>query len=63
MALQLYIQTTFFFHYIFIGYDFCTDSIFKCHVVLFSSDCMKKKSTIVALPVVPFNQSNLSDVC
>ena len=49
---------------IFIGYDFCSDSIFKCHVVLFSfSDCMKKKSTIVALPVVPFNQSRLSDVC
>ena len=40
------------------------DAIFKCHVVLFSfSDCMKKKSTIVALSVVPFNQSKLSDVC
>ena len=40
------------------------DSICNCHVVLFSfSDCMKKKSTIVALPVVPFNQSKLSDVC
>ena len=24
---------------------------------------MKKKSTIVALPVVPFNQAKLSDVC
>ena len=24
---------------------------------------MKEKSTIVALPVVPFNQSKLADVC
>ena len=61
IALQLCIQT---FFYIFIGYNFCMDAIFKCHVLPFSfSDCMKKKSTIVALPVVPFNQSKLSDVC
>ena len=52
------VQSNKFFLSFNISYDFCMDFIFK-----YSFSNRMKKSTIVALPVVPFNQSKLSDVC